>query len=457
MSEALDRGGRTSDLATLSAVAEALNSAPDVESALTRTLALVAQRFGLQTGWVWLLDPESEQFYIAAVYNLPPFLQQPVQMTGESCSCIWEFRRGSLTPRNIDVMECSRLRRALRSNLASETAGLRYHASIPLTAGERSLGIMNLTGPSWRKLTLRELRLLSTVAYQVGGAVERERLAAEGTRLARAEERTRLAREIHDTLAQDLTAIALHLEGALRHLDSSPQRARERLERALSTTRESLVEARRSVLNLRASPLAGKPLEEALGALARTFTAETGIRARVTVSGQRALRALPLRTEAELFRIAQEALTNVRKHAQARTVDITLRARGGTRARGGGGTRARGGATRGVGGEGEGGRVVLSIRDDGQGLPPARRRALLSRGGPEGPGGIAGRDSGGSGHGILGMRERARLLGGALRLTSPPGTTVSVSAPFDPEDRSGAAPAPPAPTPSGGRRSPAPA
>ncbi len=314
-------GGRTSDLATLSAVAEALNSAPDVESALTRTLALVAQRFGLQTGWVWLLDPESEQFYIAAVYNLPPFLQQPVQMTGESCSCIWEFRRGSLTPRNIDVMECSRLRRALRSNLASETAGLRYHASIPLTAGERSLGIMNLTGPSWRKLTLRELRLLSTVAYQVGGAVERERLAAEGTRLARAEERTRLAREIHDTLAQDLTAIALHLEGALRHLDSSPQRARERLERALSTTRESLVEARRSVLNLRASPLAGKPLEEALGALARTFTAETGIRARVTVSGQRALRALPLRTEAELFRIAQEALTNVRKHAQARTVD----------------------------------------------------------------------------------------------------------------------------------------
>ena len=350
-----------------------------MESALTRTLALVAQRFGLQTGWVWLLDPESEQFYIAAVYNLPPFLQQPVQMTGESCSCIWEFRRGSLTPRNIDVMECSRLRRALRSNLASETAGLRYHASIPLTAGERSLGIMNLTGPSWRKLTLRELRLLSTVAYQVGGAVERERLAAEGTRLARAEERTRLAREIHDTLAQDLTAIALHLEGALRHLDSSPQRARERLERALSTTRESLVEARRSVLNLRASPLAGKPLEEALGALARTFTAETGIRARVTVSGQRALRALPLRTEAELFRIAQEALTNVRKHAQARTVDITLRARGGT--------RTRGGATRGAGGEGAGGRVALSIRDDGQGLPPARRRALLGRGGPEGPGG----------------------------------------------------------------------
>ena len=85
-----------------------------MESALTRTLALVAERFGLQTGWVWLLDPDSEQFYSAAVYNLPPFLQQPVQMTGEWCRLHLGVPPGSLTPRNVDVMECSRLRRAMR-------------------------------------------------------------------------------------------------------------------------------------------------------------------------------------------------------------------------------------------------------------------------------------------------------------------------------------------------------
>jgi two-component system NarL family sensor kinase len=407
------------DLAVLNAIAEALNTAPDVEGALTRALALVAELLGLQTGWVWLLDPDSEQFYSAAVHNLPPFLQQPVQMTGETCDCIWEFRHGSLTPRNIDVMECSRLRRAIRRNLLEETAGLRYHASIPLTSGDRTLGIMNLTGPSWRKLTPRELRLLSTIAYQAGGAVERARLAAEGARLARAEERTRLAREIHDTLAQGLTAIALHLEGALRHLEDSPERARERLERALATTRESLAEARRSVLNLRASPLAGKPLDEALGALARAFTAETGVRVRVHVEGQRALRTLPLRTEAELFRIAQEALTNVRKHADARSVDVTLRARSG--GRGTGSQRPS---------RPSGRRVVLSVRDDGQGFDPRRaRRAPARRLSPR----AGTTDTPTAGHGLLGMRERARLLGGTLRVASAPGrgTTVTASGPLE--------------------------
>ena len=92
---------------------------------------------------------------------------------------------------------------------------------------------MNVTSPSWRQLTREELRLLSTIANQVGIAIERARLAEESTRLARAEERARIAREIHDTLAQDLTAIALHIEGGLNQLERDPPRARERLEQAL--------------------------------------------------------------------------------------------------------------------------------------------------------------------------------------------------------------------------------
>src|SRR5207237_1720389 len=114
---------------------------------------------------------------------------------------------------NIDVMECSRLQPAFRSKSAAMAAGLRYHASIPLYFQDRPLGIMNVTGPEWRKLTPDELRLLSTIANQVGIAVERARLAEDATRLARAEARTGLARAIHDTFAQALTAIALNLEG----------------------------------------------------------------------------------------------------------------------------------------------------------------------------------------------------------------------------------------------------
>lgn len=382
------------DLAVLNAIAEALNRSPDVHSALTRSLALVAELLGMQAGWIWLLDADTGRFYVAADLNLPPYLQAPIQMTGdETCSCIWDFRAGTLTAKNVDVMECSRLRRGARdapdaTNADAQTAGLRYHASIPLMFGEKPLGIMNLTGPAWRELTPAELDLLATIAYQIGIAIERARLAEESARLARAEERARLAREIHDTLAQGLTAIGLHLEGALRHVESDPKRARERIERALTTTRDNLEDARRSVLDLRAAPLAGRSLPDALGALTRTLTAETGIRAQLhTRDPHGALQRLALRVESELYRIAQEALTNVRKHAGATTVTLTV-------------------ATTPT-------RLTLTIQDDGQGFNPKSVRTERC-------------------HGLQGIRERARLLGGRMKLESAPseGVIISVSVPL---------------------------
>ncbi len=376
-------GEQARELAILNAIAEALNSSADVRQALERTLALVAELLGLQTGWVWLLAPDTQQVYLAAAQNLPPYLREPVRMSGRWCLCTDLFRQGKLAPTNVDMLECSRLGPAVEAKDPTLTQGLRYHASIPLAFRDQRLGIMNIAGPAWRQLTGEELRLLATIAYQVGIAVERARLAEESTRLARAEERTRLAREIHDTLAQDLTAIGLDLEGALRHLEGSPARARERLERALATTRASLEEARRSVLDLRAAPLAGRSLAEALAALGRAFTSETGVRVYVRTEDRA---GLPLRTESELYRIAQEALANVRKHAHATQVEITLRA-----------TPRE---------------VVLSIRDDGVGFAP--EHSAEER------------------HGLVGMRERAKLLGGRLRLASRPwrGTTVTAWVPL---------------------------
>jgi two-component system NarL family sensor kinase len=371
--------GPKRELAILNAIAEALNGSLDIPSALERTLALVADLLGLHTGWVWLLDPETQQFYVAAARNLPPYLQEPVRLSGSWCLCTDLFRRGQLAPTNVDVLECSRLRQAFESRTPEAALGLRYHASIPLAFQERRLGIINVAGPAWHRLSPDELRLLATIAYQVGIAVERGRLAAESARLARAEERARLAREIHDTLAQELTAIGLDLEGALRHLESNPDLARARLERALSTTRGSLEDARRSVLDLRSAPLAGRPLADALSALGRAFTSETGIRVRERMAEGL---YLPLRVEAELYRIAQEALANVRRHARATEVDLTLR------------TTAS--------------EVVLAIRDNGVGIVPP----------PE----VAGH------HGVQGMRERATLLGGQLRIVSRAGKGTSVVA-----------------------------
>ena len=372
---------RTRDLEILIAVAESLNSAADLRSALQRTLSLVTNLFGLNTGWVWLRDPDTGHFYSAAALNLPPFLREPVRMTGNPCTCIKNFQKGELNPENIDVLECSRLAPAVAAGKVDSTGGLRYHASVPLYFRQKPLGIMNLTGPDYRRLTKDELRLLSAISSQLGAAIERTQLAEASTGVARVQERIRFSREIHDTLAQGLTAIALTLEGAISRLGTSPDQARERLERALAMTRESLEEARRSVENLRSEALS-RPLAEALDALARSFASETGVRVLVRTEDAP---QLPLRTEAELYRIAQEALANIRQHAEATEAEIVLQRRASS--------------------------INLTIRDNGHGFEPAVKR--------EGH------------HGLTGMRERSRLLGGHLRITSHPdsGTVVTASVP----------------------------
>jgi len=357
------------ELEIVGAIAEALNSAPTVQQALDRTLELVTDLLGLQTGWVWLVDPETGHMYSAAARNLPPYLQEPVRMTGSWCLCIEEFRSGSLTPRNVDVMECTRLRPAVRARQTDLTHGLAHHASVPLSFQDKQLGIMNITAPAMRRLTREELRLLGTIGLQVGVAIERARLAEQSALLARSDERTRLAREIHDTLAQGLTAIALQIETAIQHVGRDPARVRERLEKALATARENLDEARRSVTNLRAGALEGRPLAQALASLVREFTSESGIRVTLETRGSCAL-TLPV--EAELYRIAEQALANVRQHARAKSVKIALTC------------TAR--------------NASLTIEDDGVGFDV--RRVPAGR------------------HGIEGMRERARIAGGTLRITS---------------------------------------
>jgi len=267
------------------------------------------------------------------------------------------------------------------------TGGLRYHASIPLYAGDEKLGVMNVASPDWRSLSSEDLQLLYTIGDLLSIAVERARLFARSTQLGAVEERNRLAREIHDTIAQGLTATTLQLESAdaLLDTDSSTERAREPLRRALSLTQSNLEEARRSVLDLRAAPLEGRSLSEALQALVNGWETETGVPVRFqAVNGSR---PLPPRVEVALYRICQEALTNVARHAEARRVTVRLVA-----------TPEQ---------------VQLTIEDDGLGLDAS--------------------DTAEDRYGLVGMNERARMLGGALDLSTSPGagTRVRVTVPLE--------------------------
>jgi two-component system NarL family sensor kinase len=378
------RLSQTRALRVLKEVAEALNSAPTEQRAAGEALSRMAALLGVETGWVWLRDAESGRFYSAAVQSLPPYLQEPVRMTGRSCWCLELFQSGQLTARNIDVVECSRLSPAVKSRQADLTHGLRCHASVPLYAGDRPLGVMNLAMRGWRRLSRQELDLLTTIADQVGVAIERSRLGAQSVEHARADERAHIARDVHDTLAQGFTAVALHIEAGLSQLEPSDE-AGVSLRRALDVARQSLDEARRSITSLRASSLDSRPLAEALGALSRQFTADTGVRVRADIAD---VGPLPGDVEFELFRIAGEALTNVRKHAGAREVSVRL--------------------------DSGRGRVRLTVADAGAGfrMRGARRR----------------------GFGLVGIEDRARQVGGRATVRSAPGqgTTITVTIPLAP-------------------------
>jgi two-component system NarL family sensor kinase len=362
---------RNRELSILNTIAEALNRSFDLDEALQAALAQVAELLDLHTGWVWLLREGTKDSYLAAAKDLPPALaNNPIRMEG-SCYCLDTYRNDDMDgAANVNVVTCSRLK-----SLVDGTDGLRYHASIPLYAGEEKLGVLNVASPDWRELSPGDLRLLHTVGDMLSIAVERARLFGKSARLGALEERNRLAREIHDTLAQGLTAVALQLESAdvMLETGTGPERVRQTVQQALSLTRANLEEARRSVLDLRAAPLEGRSLEAALAILAKKQASEAGFKVRFEAVGGN--RPLLVRTEVGLYRIAQEALSNIVQHAQAAHVFLRLSI-----------TTTE---------------VTMIIEDDGQGFDPAE--IAKNR------------------YGLIGMNERVSLLGGQLHIESGPG------------------------------------
>lgn len=373
---------RTYELTILNDIARALNHSVELSQVLQTGLAQVAELLGLHTGWVWLVRDDSSAGYMAAAQNLPPALaKHPNRMRG-SCYCLNTYEEGDLEgAANINVVKCSRL-----SGLMAGTDGLRYHASIPLYAHEKKLGVLNVASPDWRKLSAEDLRLLSTIGDLLSIAIERAYLFATSAQLGIVEERNRLAREIHDTLAQGLTAVSLQLESAdaLLEAGADPERIRTTVRQALTLTRASLEEARRSVMDLRAAPLEGRTLPGALRALAEESAAKGELQIAFKSTGEPFL--LPVRIEVGLYRIAQEALTNILRHANATCACLTLHI--------------------------SSKQITLTIEDNGEGFDPnqvARER-----------------------FGLIGLNERARLLGGTLHLesTSGFGTCVEVTVPL---------------------------
>lgn len=202
--------------------------------------------------------------------------------------------------------------------------------------------------------------------------------AATVEQLATSRERNRLARELHDTLAHTLSAMAVQLEGARSLWDAEPERARSMVDRSLAGARSGLEEARRAIVALRASALEELGLVGALAKLAEDISATSSVVARAQIDDPGELDPA---VEHAIYRIAEESLANVIRHAGATEATLRLHRHGD--------------------------RVELIVGDDGVGLDQAR---------PAGDGHL----------GVAGMRERAKLVGGELAIESTPGSGTTV-------------------------------
>jgi PAS domain S-box-containing protein len=245
--------------------------------------------------------------------------------------------------------------------------------------------------------------LLGIIASQVAVAVENAKLYEEVRdrdalrrqlleRLvtAQEEERHRIARELHDEVGQALTALVMQVGGIVRSLPPEAAALRERLSRIREMTSQTIEEVRRLMLNLRPAVLDDLGLVPALRWYAETYVRPVGVEPQVVVAGLEEHQRLPAPVELMAFRLTQEALTNVLRHARATRVVIALERRNEV--------------------------LALSVSDNGCGFDAVQHR----RPGPQG------------GWGLVGMRERAELLGGSLEVVSAPGhgTRVVVTIPL---------------------------
>jgi PAS domain S-box-containing protein len=230
-----------------------------------------------------------------------------------------------------------------------------------------------------RQFCSEELELAQALANQAMLAMQLMRLSEENRRSAVVGERNRLAREVHDTLAQGLTGVIVQLEAAGEAMGQNlPAKVSGHLERAGALARESLQEARRSVRALRPQALADNSLGMALKDLFAKMTSDTPLVATLIVDGEP--RPLPEEWENNLLRIGQEVLTNALRHSQASefhgrlTFDIH--------------------------------EVSLRLRDNGMGFDTEGKR---------------------EGFGLQGIRERAETMGGKLAILSEKGKGASIS------------------------------
>lgn len=387
-------------LLALNTVASIVSQSMDLDVILNTALDKVLELMGGNVGGILLLDNESQTLSYRVYRGLSEEF-----VKGVAGLKLGEGIAGKVAEQGepIYVDDISREPGRTRPIVIKE--GLRAFASVPLQSKNQLLGVMNIASHSPRKFSNKDVQLLSSIANQIAVAIEnaglyREIQTKEEMRggllrqilLTQEEERKRIARELHDETSQALTGLAVNLEAVISTLPNDASRLKEKLRRIQSIAFNTLDGIHRAIYELRPSLLDDLGLVAAVNWHSENHLEAAGIKVRLETNGVE--RRLPIQVETALYRIIQEATTNILRHAGASHVGITLGFKESS--------------------------VAIQIEDDGAGFTLEEVMTSADRE---------------RGLGLLSMRERAEFLGGWLTIRSRPrsGTNISAEIPVNEE------------------------
>jgi PAS domain S-box-containing protein len=399
--------GRVAELSQANqALKQTLNilaTEPGMDEVLGHILTIITQALGGSASTLWLKDRERDTVFLHLFYQDGSLLSGPesghrlagqhIDITRQDLFALAVFRQARPVWHEVETSDA--LDESAREYLhAQDVHGL---LGIPMVMAERTIGaiVVRFAGP--RQSRPAEMELAQGLAQQATLALQLTHLAEQARQAAITDERNRMAREIHDTLAQGFTGILVQLRAARQVLNGANPEIKSHLDLAEGLARQGLSEARRSVQDLRPQMLRDGNIAQALNRLVRQLSRESFMRIQLSVTGD----PPPMNsdTETHLLRITQEAVMNAVKHSGGNQISVMLSL--------------------------ENEIAKLMIEDNGDGFDP--HISSLGRG-----------------FGIISMHERAERIGGDLTILSRPGagTRIHLLVPLSNQKKSGGPPFP---------------
>jgi signal transduction histidine kinase len=364
---------------------DVLATEPEMNAVLGHVLTVITHVLGGSVSTLWLRDQDAETAKLHLVFQdgrLVSGLESGHRLAGQSLNlsrqdlfALAVFRRGRPVWHEVETSKA--LDETARKYLREQ--GVKALLGIPLILGDKTIGSIVVRFAQPRQFGSVELEVAQGLAQQATLALQLTRLAEQARKAAINEERNRMAREIHDTLAQGFLGVLIQLQAAKQVLNGANPDATQHIESAIALARVGLAEARRSVQGLRPQLLRDGNIKTALDRLVRQLSGESVLRINFSAAGETP--PLALDVESNLLRISQEAITNAMKHSGGNEINVRLVL--------------------------ESDAVQLTIEDNGAGFDP--HVSTLSRG-----------------FGLISMQERADRIGGDLTILTEPGAGTKV-------------------------------